>query len=97
MTTQLYPQIRTSAIRERIAAFCEDRGLDLSIRFIITLMNDSSFPVARDGLRACSPLILYGERFGTAPAATLQQAYSVLDAGKDEGIAADGHFSATSA
>ena len=29
MTTQLYPQIRTSTIRERIAAFCEDGRLDI--------------------------------------------------------------------
>ena len=29
MTTQLYPQIRTSTIRDRIAAFCEDRRLNI--------------------------------------------------------------------
>ena len=39
MTTQLYPHIRTSTVRDRIAAFCEDRDPDtgvLSIRCRIT-------------------------------------------------------------
>jgi hypothetical protein len=34
MTTQLYPQMRTSAVRERVAAFCEDRSLDTGVLFM---------------------------------------------------------------
>ena len=34
MTTQLYPQMRTSTVRDRMAAFCEDRGLDASVLFM---------------------------------------------------------------
>ncbi len=44
MTTQLYPQIRTSTIRDRIAAFCEDGRLGISILSISRLLRKSPFP-----------------------------------------------------
>ena len=44
MTTQLYPQIRTSTMRDRIAAFCEEGAPDISVLFISRLVNKSSFP-----------------------------------------------------
>src|SRR5512139_1938538 len=44
MTTQLYPQIRTSTMRDRMAALCEDGRLDISISFISRLLKKSPFP-----------------------------------------------------
>ena len=37
MTTQLYPQIRTSTIRDKMAAFCEDRCIDIISSYFIPL------------------------------------------------------------
>jgi hypothetical protein len=61
MTTQLYPQIRTSTMRDRIAAFCEDDRLGIGILFISRMLEKSPLSCCSKRARCKAPEILRSE------------------------------------